>query len=567
MAKSTPSTPRSPRTPALLLLSGLLLLSLLVQLGVAWWARADQRISVEQSAVLQDALWVRGELHAMAAAETLWLTQGVADPLVRAQRKGTELLSTAERLLVRFEQGSAQSGHAKQLLALVQESTERAQEVLSDARQAGPSSGTLAMGHGLIAARLDRLDSVINALQSGAQSELRALDERAASRFLISAAAGLASLIIASLMLALLYFEARSRARAEHEQGRLAALTEQAERRAQKREQDIQRLAELGDQLRPAKSIEDIAEVLGATMRNVFAQFDGALYLQAPSRNVVRRQVGWGKPNPPLEDLFTPEDCWAMRRGVCYPTEPHSPPCRHLAEGTNPKHVICAPLMATGEIMGVLHLSGSMLPDLHERRIAQALADQLGLAVANLRLQENLRVQSVRDMATGLYNRRYIESALLRECLRARRSQQTLAIILIDLDRFKDFNERHSHEAGDAALGQIGSILNQTIRPEDLAGRYSGEKFMVLMPEADLSTAMDRAELLRRAVRSTPIDLHGRRVEALTCSIGLALFPLHGSEPALCLRATERALAEAKKDGRDRIVSAEDEGAGKVAQS
>lgn len=89
---------------------------------------------------------------------------------------------------------------------------------------------------------------------------------------------------------------------------------------------------------------------------------------------------------------------------------------------------------------------------------------------------------------------------------------------------------------------------------------------MVLMPEADLSTAMDRAELLRRAVRSTPIDLHGRRVEALTCSIGLALFPVHGSEPALCLRATERALAEAKNNGRDRIVSAEDDsGSAKAA--
>lgn len=415
MTPPSPSpTPRSPRTPALILLSGLLLLSLLLQLGVAGWARSDQSHSVEQTAVLQDALWLRGELHAMAAAETLWLTQGVADPLVRAQRKGTELLATAERLVLRFEADSAQSGHAKQLLALVRESNERAQSVLSDARQTGPRSGTLAMGHGLIAARLDRLDSVINALQSGAQSELLAVQDRAGSRFWLSALAAAASLVIAALMLALLYFEARSRSRAEHEQGRLSALAEQAERRAAKREQDIQRLAELGDQLRPAKSIEDIAEVLGATMRNLFAQFDGALYLQAPSRNVVRRQVGWGKPNPPLEDLFTPEDCWAMRRGICYPTEPHSPPCRHLAEGTNPKHVICAPLMTGGEVLGVLHLSGALLPDLHERRIAQALADQLGLSVANLRLQENLRVQSVRDTATGLYNRRYIESALLR---------------------------------------------------------------------------------------------------------------------------------------------------------
>src|SRR5690606_26555974 len=132
-----------------------------------------------------------------------------------------------------------------------------------------------------------------------------------------------------------------------------------------------------------------------------------------------------------------------------------------------------------------------------------------------------LRVQSVRDPLTGLFNRRYMDATLLRECLRARRAQQTLAILLLDLDDFQKFNEKHSHEAGDAALTQIGALIGQTVRAEDIAGRHGGEEFLVLMPEADLATARDRAELLRRAIRSQPIDLHGRRVEALSCSIGI----------------------------------------------
>lgn len=545
--------PRSPRLPALLVLGGTLVVLLFGMLGLGWMAQRDRAAARTQLELIERALWLRGELHSLAAAESAWLIQGVADPLLRAQRDGGEIERSLRAVITLAAGDDNQQAHAKQLEDLVGDALKRIQGALADAGTNGPTVSSRSLAQGSIASQLDRVDSVTTAVHAGAQLKIQGHEDRAGSRLLWMALLGLLAAVCIGLMVLLLYFETRSRARAESEQGRLASLAEQAQKLAELRARDLQRLAELGDQLRPTKSIEELSEVLGAAMHNLFPQFDGALYLQAPSRNVIRRQVGWGKPNPPLEDLFTADDCWAIRRGVCYPTEAHAPPCKHLAPGTSPDRVLCVPLVAQGEVLGTLHLSGSVEPQVQERRLAQTIADQLALAVANLRLQENQRIQSVRDPLTSLFNRRYMEASLLRECLRARRAQQSLALLLVDLDNFKQFNERHGHEAGDAALAQVGALIAQSVRPEDIAGRYGGEKFMLLMPEADLALARDRAELVRRAIRATPIDLHGRRVEALTCSMGLAMYPLHGSEPALCLRAADKAVTAAKQAGRDRI--------------
>ena len=547
----------SPRLPVLLALSGLLALLLFGILLLAWAGQQQRHADRDQVTVLERSLWLRGELHALAAAEAAWLGQGVADGLLRAQRNGQEMQAAVQTLLTLTAADESQLAHVRQLQGQLDDALKRADVVLRDARNTGPSLANQGLGQAPIGGLLDRVDSVVSALHAGVQQQLQQSAAADGSRLFWAWLLGGLACVLLPLQLAVLYFESRGRARAEQEQGRLATLSEQAEKRAERHALDLQRLAELGDQLRLAKSIEEIGDVLGAAMHNVLPQLHGALYLQAPSRNVIRRQVGWGKAQPPLEDLFTPDDCWAMRRGVLDPTEPHAPPCRHLAAGTDPAHVMCVPLVAQGETLGTLHFSGQMNPSAQERRVAQTIADLLALAISHLRLQETMRVQSVRDPHSTLFNRRYMDASLLRECLRARRAQQTLAILLIDLDDFKRFNEKHSHEAGDAALAQIGALIGQTVRPEDIAGRHGGEEFLILMPEADLATARDRAELLRRAIRALPIDLHGRRVEPISCTIGLALYPLHGSEPGLCLRAADKALREAKAAGRDRVEVAE----------
>lgn len=544
----------SPRSAVLL---GLLVASLLALLGLRLlgaWAESGRTASQREAEVIGHALWLRGELHALAAAESAWMAQGRADLLARVDRQRTATDSALDAL-ADLAGDPTTAGHAAQLRELMREAQRAIEQLQAQRGMAGPRAGSL-RPEASVAALQARGDTLVSTIHAAANARLAELDAAGDTRSLLGWGLLVLAIPLLALQLALLFFESRSRRRAESEQGRLSAEAQRSQREAQRSAGDLERLGELGDQLRPTRSIEEIGEVLRASMQHVLPQFHGALYLQAPSRNLVRRQVAWGKPATPLEDLFTPEDCWAVRRGIPYPNDPKAPPCRHLAADADPQHVLCVPLMSQGEPLGVLHLSGDVAPLSRERRIAQGIADLLALSISQLRLQESLRVQSVRDPLTGLFNRRYIDASLLRECLRARRSQQTLALLLIDLDEFKHFNERHSHEAGDAALAQIGQLIAQTIRPEDVAGRHGGEEFLVLMPETDLSGALDRAELLRRALFALRIDLHGRKVEAVRCSIGVAIYPLHGSEPGLCLRAAEKAVHAAKQAGRDQVVAA-----------
>ncbi|MCK7594900.1 sensor domain-containing diguanylate cyclase [Pseudomarimonas salicorniae] len=545
----------SPRRAVLLGLLAALLLVLLAQRGLGLWSQWQAEGARDAAQTIEHALWLRGEVHALAAAESAWIAQGRGDGLARAERHRSAT-DAALAGLARHALSDSARNNVRQLEALIGELRGEVERLQSQRRATGPVFGDRGLAEAGIGGLQDRADTLVSALHAEALGQLESIESSSALRSMLGWLLLLLALPLLGLQISLLYFEARARQRAEDEQRRLTAQAEREQKVAQRHAGDLDRLGELGDQLRPTRNIEEIGEVLKSSMQHVLSQFHGALYLQAPSRNVIRRQVAWGKPEVPLEDMFTVEDCWAIRRGIPYPNDPQAPPCRHLTEGSDPRHVLCVPLMNQGDAIGVLHLSGDVAPGRRERRIAQGIADLLALSISQLRLQESLRVQSVRDPTTGLFNRRYIDASLLRECLRARRGQQTLALLLIDLDDFKRFNERHSHEAGDAALGQIGQLIQQTIRPEDIAGRHGGEEFLVLMPEVDLATALDRAELLRRALHSAPIDLHGRRVEAVHCSIGIALYPLHGNEPGVCLRAAEKAVQQAKEQGRDRVVSA-----------
>jgi diguanylate cyclase (GGDEF)-like protein len=364
-----------------------------------------------------------------------------------------------------------------------------------------------------------------------------------------------ATLLFAAFGVLLLEHRARERSVAG-----LASAQRQLERAQDdvlRRAQDLQRLGDFGEQLQGCRATDEVAEVLSLAMQGLLPQFDGALYLQAPARNVLSRKAGWGKPEPPLEETFGPDDCWAMRRGVLYPSGGKSPACRHIAASTPAEHCLCAPLRAQGETLGILHLVGPVAPSPVERRMAQNIADQLALTIANQRLRDTLRIQQVRDPLTGLFNRRYLDESMLREGLRARRRNQSFALLMIDLDHFARFTERHGHDVGDVALAPVASHVSQSIRQDDIACRYGGEEFVVVMPEADLKTAAAQADAIRRAVRAAHIDYHGRRLDVITVSIGVAVYPLHGNEPALCLRAAEKALNIAKEAGRDRVEVAE----------
>jgi diguanylate cyclase (GGDEF)-like protein len=189
--------------------------------------------------------------------------------------------------------------------------------------------------------------------------------------------------------------------------------------------------------------------------------------------------------------------------------------------------------------------------------MANMFAEQVSLSLANIRLREALRSQSIRDPLTGLYNRRYLEEMLERETRRAVRAEQGLGVLMLDLDHFKQFNDTYGHDAGDAVLRETASLLLKSVRAEDIVCRFGGEEFMVLLPGADLKTTQARAERIRSRLRELTVLHHGRSLGTITASLGVAEVPQHGTSPQSLIVASDAALYRAKREGRDRVVVAD----------
>ena len=189
-------------------------------------------------------------------------------------------------------------------------------------------------------------------------------------------------------------------------------------------------------------------------------------------------------------------------------------------------------------------------------RQATAIGERISLALANLRLREVLRGQSIRDPLTGLFNRRFMEESLDRELRRAVRGKLPVALMMVDIDHFKRFNDTFGHQAGDALLRALGNLLKETTRGQDVVCRYGGEEFAFVLAGASLEPARKRAELLREEMKQLNVRHGGQLLGAVTISIGIAAFPDDGDTAEQLLKAADDALYRAKEEGRDRIVVA-----------
>jgi diguanylate cyclase (GGDEF)-like protein len=169
---------------------------------------------------------------------------------------------------------------------------------------------------------------------------------------------------------------------------------------------------------------------------------------------------------------------------------------------------------------------------------------------ANLRLQD----QAMRDAVTGLHNRRFLEESLVHEENRAKRYGHALAIMMIDVDHFKEFNDTLGHVAGDAVLKSVGECMVSVSRGEDIVARYGGDEFALMMSNASRETASRRAELIRQRVHSLEIGQNGSQLGPVTLSVGIAVLPEHGDTASAVLRAADEALLASKQAGRDRVV-------------
>ncbi|HQY75426.1 MAG TPA: diguanylate cyclase [Rhodoferax sp.] len=192
-----------------------------------------------------------------------------------------------------------------------------------------------------------------------------------------------------------------------------------------------------------------------------------------------------------------------------------------------------------------LHVSEKVL---HEANAAlQSQLDQIQT------LQSQLSEQAHRDPLTGLYNRRYLDTAMARELARCQREGQPLSVLMLDLDFFKRVNDQFGHAAGDEVLKGLATLLTQHTRSSDVACRFGGEEFLVLLPNMSLAAALDKAEQWRQAFAAQTVLWDGSPIRT-TLSIGVATFPEHGQTQDALVRSADQALYQAKSAGRDRTV-------------
>lgn len=317
-------------------------------------------------------------------------------------------------------------------------------------------------------------------------------------------------------------------------------------------------LAKMGELLQSCMNRDEVfAAALGYAPK-IFPILRGSIALLDASRSVAEIIGSWNECNIPVA-VFEPASCWALRTG-----HPHlvlegdsTAPCAH-AKGVKNTY-LCVPILAQGETLGVMNLQATAdvpLLESSDLSIKTTFAGQVGLSIANIRLREALRIQSVRDALTGLYNRRYLEEVLEREVRRAARAAQSLGILMIDLDHFKNFNDTYGHDAGDAVLRETGQFLVKGIRAEDFVCRFGGEEFVVILPTADMEASRGRAERLCQKMRELTVMHQGKSLGMVTISIGVAAFPLHGMSPKELMAAADAALYEAKRSGRNQVVVA-----------
>ncbi|MDX8433534.1 diguanylate cyclase [Mesorhizobium abyssinicae] len=321
------------------------------------------------------------------------------------------------------------------------------------------------------------------------------------------------------------------------------------------------RLVKLGELLQACVTFPEAFSVVGTAMTEFLGGLSGSVHLTSASRNLVEEMAHWGDVRSSVNQ-FAPEDCWALRRGQEHVAGPGmlTPRCAHITENGK-KGYVCMPLAAQGETLGILHLcepNAAEKPQwLAERQqILRGVVDTLALALANLRLRETLRQQSIRDPNTGLFNRRYLEETSSRELRRMERSAQPLAIIMLDVDHFKQFNDTFGHEAGDLVLKQVAATLIEHARDSDVVSRYGGEEFALVMPGASLEEGAQRAETLRQAIKQLHLAHRGRTLGTVTASFGVAAYPEHGAGWAELTNAADHAQYDAKAEGRDRVVVA-----------
>jgi diguanylate cyclase (GGDEF)-like protein len=333
--------------------------------------------------------------------------------------------------------------------------------------------------------------------------------------------------------------------------------------RLRHRDRESQLLIELSDTLQSSVTAREAGDAAKATLERLFE--GGAISLVNAVDDSLETQLVWG-PDQEHGEVFARSSCWALRTGHVHVSRGPEDACLHHVD-PNATLAMCVPMAAHGDTIGVFlaysyrtasspQAAQDAEADLSQ--LALGVGEQLAMALANFRLRSTLREQSIRDPLTNLFNRRYMEETFQRELSRAARDHVEIGVMQIDIDYFKEFNDAHGHDVGDALLRAFADLLFAHFRDSDVPCRYGGEEFTLILIDSSLDETEARARELQRSVLDLRLDLGPGRPSPSppTLSIGVAAYPAHGESAETLIRAADQALYAAKAAGRDTIVRA-----------
>jgi len=327
----------------------------------------------------------------------------------------------------------------------------------------------------------------------------------------------------------------------------------------------IKKLIKLGDLLSASFTLEEAYSVIGREMPRLFP--DGAFYRFDAARNILDAAAQWGVPLK--ESVFPPDDCLAVRRN-----RPHlvagtakGLPCPHSAGENEDRASVCVPMRVYGEFVGLLYVrfplpSGELSRTAartlgSNEQLAVLVARQICLTLRNLQFREQLSSLSMKDPLTGLISRRYLEEALARELRKAEREEKPVGVVFIDIDRIGHINQTYGLGAGERIIQDLGIFLGEHVQGKDIAGRWGADEFVLILPGASLEAARRRAENLREILKDHAARDNHREMRRATLSIGVAVSPVHGESADDLLQSARAAVRKAKRDGRDRVCTAD----------
>jgi diguanylate cyclase (GGDEF)-like protein len=332
----------------------------------------------------------------------------------------------------------------------------------------------------------------------------------------------------------------------------------------QERSRELALLAEMSELLHGCGKEADTYTILKDIYCRLLPFASGSIAIFDTTSERFEIAEAWGESFCSGE-AFEKQDCLAMRRFQMHTVnEPDkSTTCAHISS-TAAACYLCQPIISQSEPIGVICLGihrnclNEDEPDIKKKFTAKQsiigrMAEFYTLSLINFRLCDTLRMRSLHDPLTGLYNRRYMEQTLNREIDRAKRNHCHLGVAMLDIDHFKTFNDTYGHDVGDLILRRLGTHLLDSIRTTDIACRYGGEEFLLIMGDISLQNLAHKIETLLAGIKNELKIEHDNQLLSVTISAGIGCFPDHGESIEEIIKAADQSLYRAKANGRDRL--------------